>query len=249
MPEMMTPSDTVLDEINGRGLKLLGAISSNPHIRRALSRRGYTDATHELGWSLVLKASGYRKPAGEVLEKPEAVAAIAEVDAWDEPSFRVARAALVTHPEQRSFVFDGLEAQTGAAAVASVTTFLDRLDELENGADRKATRKADHAALAKLGERGIDKAERVRLRHLLAVATASPEASGPTPQAAAAAEKQAVLASEQREAKIALWVFWTEWSEIAKVDIRRRDHLIQMGLAKRKAGQKDTLEGETGGEK
>lgn len=251
MPEIQiqSPSDTVLEEIPARGLKLLGAISHNPYIRATLARRGYTDATHEHGWSLVLKAAGYRKPVAESLERPEAAAAIAELDAWDEPNFRVARAALVLHPEQRDFLFQDLEAQSGAAAIASVTTFLDRLDELESGKDRKTTRKADQAALDKLAERGIPKEERGRLRKLLAVATGSPDPASLAPKAAAAAEKQAIAAAEQREARIALWAFWTEWSEVAKADIKRRDHLIQMGLAKRKAGKKEKEQGESGGEK
>lgn len=225
------PSDTVLEAMPTRGLKLLGAISKNPQIRTSLSKRGYTEATHELGWSLVLKASGYRRPA-EAANRLDAAAAIAELDAWDEPSFRVARAALVLMPEQRDFLFEGLEAQKGIAAVAAVATFLDRCDELESSKERKATRKADHAALDRLAERGITKEERARLRKLLSVATSFAEAAPPAPSAPS--EK----ATDHREAQVALWAFWTEWSEIAKTDIKRRDHLIQLGLAKRKTSAK-----------
>lgn len=251
MPEIRTPSDTVLDNMPARGLKLLGALSSNPAIRTVLKRRGYSDATHEKGWTLVLKASGYRRPAADVLAKPEAAAAIAELDAWDEPNFRIARAALVTMPEQRDFLFRDLEAQTGPAAVASVATFLDRLDEMESSKDRKATRKPDQAALDKLAERGIGKEERTRLRKLLAVATASPDAADLPLEAPGDTAKDATEAAEQREAKVALWAFWTEWSEVAKVDIKRRDHLIQLGLAKRKASKNGNGngKGEGGGEK
>jgi hypothetical protein len=249
MPDLPTPSDTVLDDMPARGLKLLGAISSNPYIRTALARRGYSDSTHEQGWSLVLKASGYRRPIAESLAKPEAAAAIAELDAWDEPNFRVARAALVMMPEQRDFLFQDLEPQTGPAAVASVATFLDRLDELESGKERKATRKPDQAALDKLAERGIAKDERTRLRKLLAVATASPDAAELPAKAPAGAAKGAMKAAEPREAKVALWAFWTEWSEVAKADIKRRDHLIQLGLAKRKAGKKGKGPAEEAGDK
>ena len=244
MPEIPLPSDSVLDDMPARGLKLLGAISSNPYIRAALARRGYTDATHEHGWSLVLKAAGYRRPVAEALARPEAAAAIAELDAWDDPNFRVARGALVLLPEQLDFLFQDLEAQKGAAAVASVATFLDRADELETSKDRKTTRKADLAALEKLAERGIGKPERDRLRKLLAVATASPGDASLSPKAPAETEKETARSAEQREAKIALWAFWTEWSEVAKADIKRRDHLIQLGLAKRKT-KKD--KGEDGG--
>ena len=134
--------------------------------------------------------------------------------------------------------------------MASVTTFLDRLDELESSKERKATRKADQAALDKLAERGIGKDERTRLRKLLAIATGSPDVTTITPKAAAEAEKHAIKAAEQREARVALWAFWTEWSECAKADIKRRDHLIQLGLAKRKTGKKAKAEADAGtGEK
>lgn len=250
--EIPLPSDTILDEMPARGLKLLGAISTNPYIRATFAQRGYSDATHELGWSLVLKASGYRRPVAEALNKPEAAAAIVELDRWDEPSFRVARAALLLMPEQRSFLFQDLEPQSGAAAVASVVTFLDRCDELETSEERMATRKADLAALERLAERGISKEERERLRKLVAVATASPDAAALPPNAPDAAAKNATKEAERREAKIALWAFCMEWSEVAKADIKRRDHLIQLGLGKRKTakkGQKDAVTGkEEGGE-
>lgn len=48
-------------------------------------------------------------------------------------------------------MFQGdLAASTGPAAVLGVKTLLDRLDDRENGKERKATRKEDHAALETL---------------------------------------------------------------------------------------------------
>lgn len=236
------PSDTVLDETPARALKFMSAVSTNPTIRAILERRGYTDAYHDKGWELLLKASGYKRaPAAPVQSRPEAAAAIAELDQWDEPHFRIARAALGEFPDQRDFVFENLDPQTGAGAVVSITTFLDRLDHLENGKDRKATRKIDHAALAKLAERGISDAERTRLRGLLKTAIASPEPQAQAPKAPPAQNDDA------RAVKLALWTFYSEWSEIAKADIKRRDYLIQLGLAKRKAPKK-TAENDPSGE-
>jgi hypothetical protein len=227
-----TPSDTVLDETPARALKFLGAISTNRAIRAVLAKRTYTQDTHELGWQLLLKAMGYRKPAQDVRDSPEAANAIAAIDSWDEPNFRVARASLAgDFPDQCAFIFQDLEAQTGVAAVVSVTTFLDRLDELETGKERKATHKADQAALAKLADRGITAAERARLRGLLKIAQ-GPSAQTPADTAGSPDPKQET--TDQRAAKIALRKWYVEWSEIAKADIKRRDHLIQLGLAKRK---------------
>lgn len=236
------PSDSVLDDIPVRALKFFGAVSSNAYIRATLDGRGYSEAIHERGWELVLKASGFRRAASAALARPEAAAAIAELDAWDEPNFRVARAALLEMPDQLEYVFDGLEPQKGVAAVASITTFLDRLDALQGSKERKATRIVDQAALDKLAERRIGPNERTRLRGLLAIATASPD-----PGVAAAGKsdpaKEAAKKAEQREAKIALWMLLTEWSENAKADIQRRDHLIQLGIAKRKVGKTKKAKG------
>ncbi len=235
MANLAGPSDTVLDEITPRALKFLGALSTNPYIRATLAKRGYTDAHHNNGWTLLLRASGYRKPTGTVRSAPEATSAIATIDAWDEPNFRVARATLAAEfPDQLTFVFQDLEAQDGVGAVVSVTTFLDRLDELESGKDRKATRKVDQAALVRLAERGIDEGERKRLRGLLGVALSSPPSDDGAPSVAADPKG----AGELREAKVALYNFHAEWSEIARADIKRRDYLIQLGMASRKTGKK-----------
>ena len=231
-----TPSDTVLDETPGRALKLLGASSTNRAIRAALAKRGYTQAVHEHGWQLTLKASGYRRMTPVVFDSPEATSAIAEIDSWDEPTFRIARAALAGEfPDQCQLVFQDLQAQTGVAAVVSVTTFLDRLDVLENDKDRKATRKVDTAALAKLALRGITPAERARMRKLLAVALGP---SAEAPEGGSSVVDPAVEAAELRAAKVELYTWYVEWREVAKADIKRRDHLIQLGVAQRKAKKK-----------
>ena len=236
MTDTTGPSDTVLDELPPRALKLMGAVSTNPYIRAVLAKRGYTDAVHERGWTLVLRAAGYRAPTkGAPPAPPAATHAITVIDAWDEPTFRVAKAALLGEfPEQAAFIFESLEAQTGVASVVSVTLFLDRLDALENGEDRVPTRDADHAALAKLAARGIDSDERTRLRELLAVAQGSPTTDDSPPSIKPDPKAEA----DRRQARLDLYAFYNEWSEIARADIKRRDHLIQLGLAKRKVAKK-----------
>lgn len=96
-PATQTPGDTVLDDMPARGLELLGAISSNPHIRAVLAGRGNSDATHDLGWSLVLEASGYRRPSAEGLVKPLAGLAWADITVDEVPTSRLAlqRARLI----------------------------------------------------------------------------------------------------------------------------------------------------------
>ncbi|MEO7329314.1 MAG: hypothetical protein ABI193_12090 [Minicystis sp.] len=233
MSILTEPSDRILEETPARTLKFLGAVSTNAHIHAALVTRGYSKEVHDRGWDLMLTASGYRKPRAVVLNDPAAAAAIAELDAWDEPNFRIALAALADDfPEQATFVFDDLEPSTGAGAIVSVKTFLDRLDTLESGKDRKATRKVDHAALEKLAKRGFPAAERARLRKLIEVGLGAPE---PATTDAGDVPTKDTDPTEQRAAKRALWGWLNEWTEIARAVIKRRDWLIQLGLAKRKA--------------
>ncbi len=242
------PSDATLDATPAKALKMFGAISSHTAIRAIMTLRGYSPLIHDRAWSLILSASGFRRPVAQVLSRPEAAAAIAEIDKWDEPNFRVARAALAEWPEQLEYVFADLEAQTGVAAVASVATFLDRTDGLgSNNKERKGTRKADQAALDKLAERGITPAVRTRLRGLLTIATALPEAElSAGSQSETDAAKDAAAAAEQRAGKIALRALYVEWSEIAKADVKRRDYLILLGLATRKARQAAKKKGKKG---
>ncbi|XXY45773.1 hypothetical protein WME91_37805 [Sorangium sp. So ce269] len=159
------PSRQVLAEVPGRALRFLSAAGKNRQIRALLRERGYTDEEHKEGWDLLHRASGFGTGEPDEVEDAEVGRAIAELDAWDEPHFRLIRAALQRrHPAQEKFVFDNLAAQVGPAAVVSVKTLLDRLEALEKSPARKATRKDDHAALETLAKRGITKEERSRLR-------------------------------------------------------------------------------------
>jgi hypothetical protein len=226
MTSSINISSRVLEETPGRAVPFLRAITTKVSIRSIMMGAGYTDLEQARGWKLVLVSSGYVDPAPSRTDDQETRAAIAEIDAWDEQGFRRARAALDRlHPEQSAFVFHNLGPAQGAAAIVSVATLLDRLDALESAPDRAATRDADHAALATLEQRGIGKAERARLRRLLAIAQSMKEPVVPE-LVPSAAERDAAL----RE----LRAWYVDWSETARAVIRRRDHLILMGLAHRK---------------
>jgi hypothetical protein len=191
---------------------------------------GYTEQEHSHAWKLVLTTSGYT-PAGFVAVDDEKVrAAIAELDAWDESGFRRVHAALERlHPEQDAFVFAGLDAAQGPGAVVSVATLLDRLDALESSPDRAATRDADRAAIATLTQRGIDASLRKYLRY---VVTAAQTTTAPVPvPATGAAEADRQIALRELRA------WHKDWAETAHAVIRRRDHLILMGLGKRYSRQ------------
>jgi hypothetical protein len=226
--ESNQPSRQILDDLPGRALKFLSTVSRSKPIHAALAERAYTADEHQEGWELVLQVSGYHLPRGAASdEDPEVSHAVVELDQWDEPNFRLIHAALARrHPDQDAFVFNNLEPATGAGAVISVSTLLDRLDALESGEERKATRKADHAALATLAKRKITKDERARLRGLVKVALKPAKIEPAAPPVASEADQQKAL--------LKLWSWYSEWSETARIVITRRDHLIRLGLAKPK---------------
>ncbi|MBL9041027.1 MAG: hypothetical protein JNM83_05475 [Myxococcales bacterium] len=228
-------SRQTLEETPERVLKFLAGVAASAEIRTLLAQHGYTDAEHQLGWKLLHAATGYQATGPTPVSDRAAAEAIAELDAWDEPNFRLARATLMRRfPDQGEFVFQDLTAATGPAALLSVKSFLDRLDMLEGklpGRDHKQKERktADQKAVATLAERGIAPEERARLRKLLATAQsgAKPIADGGKAEASAQAGGELVALEELRG-------FYDEWAEVARVVIRRRDYHIRLGLAKRK---------------
>jgi hypothetical protein len=235
--EMKTVSyeQQILEETPARAIRFLGAIATNRAIRTAMQQCGYTEEEHAHGWRLLMAASGYRTASFTSAEDDNTRAAIAELDAWDEPGFRRVHAALGRlHPDQDAFVFDRLEPAQGVGAVISVATLLDRLDALESSPDRAATRDADRAAIATLAKRGIDAELRAHLHALLKTAQT---AKLPVPS------ETEVPIADRHKALCDLRAWHKDWAETAHAVIRRRDQLILMGLAKRRTGKDDQGDG------
>ena len=226
-------SQRTLEETPQRVLRFLRAAANRPFIRGKLNEYGFTNEDQAEGWRLLHAASGFGAEAAPALDDGGVRAAIDALDEWDEDGFRLARAALVRrHPEQAERVFHDLEATRGAGAVIGVQRFLERLDELEAGTE------ADRAALATLATRGIDATERERLAGLLAVAQSAPEVTLPDEEELEAAR------DAQREKLEALRAWFMEWSETARSVIKRKDHLISLGLARRNRVVDSELEGD-----
>ena len=220
------PSRQVLDGIAARVLTFLIAVGKYFPIRAALATRGYTEADHELAWGYLKTLAVF--PAGSASTVDRTVRdAVVAIDAWDEPNFAIIRAVLENrHPEVVDFLFENLSPKQGPEAVVSVSTLLDRLDALENAPERKATRKADQAALATLASRGYPAGERARLRGLVA--------------AAQTLVVEAPISDAEREATLQkLYAWFNEWSTIARMVLVRRDHQIAVGIAKRRKAKTD----------
>ena len=102
-------------------------------------------------------------------------------------------------------------------------TLLGRLDALEKGPERKATRKEDHAALDTLAARGINAKERARLSELVHISQSASETEAPDEEGKAAREEAYVKALG------ALRVWYVDWSDMARSVVKRRDYLIRLG--------------------
>lgn len=232
-----------IDLISERGTKFLGAASRVPAIRVLLAGGGYNEVEHARGWELLLGVLGYSSdPVQTASDQIRQNQAIAELDAYDGPSFDRTRAALEHRfPEQAAYVFNGLSAKSGTEAVASVRIFVDRVAALRDGTDpaRAATRDADAAATALLAARRIiDANEEQRLRALIAEATRLADAPVMVEPDPGVRQK---LARE-----LEAWL--RDWRETARVLVTRRDYQIRLGLVERRSSSTAPVETEVSDE-
>ena len=229
----MSHSNEVLEASTERATKLLSGIGAVAVIRTLLAGAGMTDQDIIEGRDLLLACLA--APLGAVAQADTddaraQRASVAELDQWDEPHFGRFAATLKRHaPSAGAYVFNHLSASTGVAAVHGVATFLSRIDALEGGTDpdRQGSKADDHKAVLLLAERGLDEAERTRLRKLVNVAlgpTATlPEAPSPqTPEA-------------RIKALTALREWYDEWVATARAVVKKKSYRIRIGIATRKA--------------
>ena len=111
-------------------------------------------------------------------------------------------------------------------AVALAELFLKRLGSLASDPERKATRKADHAALAMLETRRVTKAD---LKHLHALIVETHATPAVPPADEAHGESDGRL-----EALVALRAWYADWAETARIVLPRRDYLIRVGRRRRR---------------
>jgi len=216
-----------LEALPYRVFTFLSGIGASAEIRSLLARAGYSATTNEEGWSLLHALSGFRLGPEDFVPAPEprmtGREAFAALDGWYKREARLLRRMLERAcPEQAAFVFDGLEASPAAAV--SVALLCDRLDALEKGRS-EATRAADQAAIALLSKRGCGSSERARLREWLTTTRNGDVAPG---------ESESNESAARGEALRRLYRWYTDWAEPARLVLKRRDHLIRLGLARRR---------------
>ncbi len=210
-----------------RVLRMLMGLG-NARVATAMNTYGMVNADIEEGWTLlraVTTVRGSRMP--EVSASPTVVA---NVDAWENRWYPVISATLERrHPEVHARLFNNLSQTEGPPVLLGVQLLIDRLAELD-----KATDKDSKAARAVLKERGVTKAVLDEAKAYLTEATIPAE-----PTVAPAEEVNAAI----EEAETALWGWYLEWSQIARVAVKDGRLLALMGFGasggRRRGGEED----------
>lgn len=210
-------SRETLTQTPSRAFTLMYGIGREPTIRDAMATRGYDEEEATRGYSLL--AQVMRGRPGRTADL-EVAAATAELDQWDEQGIGLIDAAFTRHPDAHDSVLEGITPVAGPQAVMNVATILERLDELEKTPDGRK-------ALATLAKRGIDEKERKRLAGLVKAARAIDKMK--------VDEARVKAEAEYEEALLDLRDWYVEWAGIARLVVKRRDYLILLGLAERRA--------------
>jgi hypothetical protein len=212
-----------------RVLKLLLGLR-NRRVAAALTAYGFTEADMRDGWAR-LQALGGGKLDG--FGRVGGSNAIQELDAWENEWFPIAGAALEHRfPAAHARLFMNLSQTEGPEVAVSVHTFLERLEAMKdpNGAYGAEGPKARE----RLESRGLNAATVERARSLVAsLATIEPDPGS------LAGEEQNRARDEE-----ALWGWYLEWSQIARVAIKNRKLLRELGFLVRPSGPAEEEEPE-----
>lgn len=195
----------------------------HPQVRALLAMRGFDDAALEEGWEAFDVASGrrlaYTAPFGQLLAEDDTRKLIELIDGFENDWFPVANATLGRHfPRIRDEVFQNISQTSGPEVIVSVGTFLERIQAMETAPTAET-----ESALALLKQRGLTQALRRETRALVERVRRGSDVTLPEIDAASAAERD--------KAFEAAWAWYSEWRQIARTVIRRRDILIRLGLA------------------
>lgn len=237
-------SESALSRVAARAFRMLLALARAPRLLGAMRKRGFTAEEQARGWSLIDAIAGRGEvdvPDEELDESVET--AIERVDQWVTVNVPVMKAALRhRHAAQHDFLFGGnLGVAHGPDAVRVAATIAVRLDAMEKSPERRLTHVDDLAALDTLTARGVTADERRRVAariHLIQRAGASADAK----EGAAGAS----IPPAADDPRLALYEWFSEWSEIARAVVTRRADLIKLGLAspRRERASADDGEGD-----
>ncbi len=188
---------------------------------RVRAKVGYTAEEHRLGWSHYRVAAGEGQPLQVDADVPvEGIGTglLGQLDDFENKWFPRTRRIIERYvpASHRQGVLDAFfkdlaQQRLGPAVVASVSTYLDRVESLGNSTVPGAA-----TARAELARRGVDAATVTRLRRLLDEARAL-KTGAPAPTV----DPQRTL-QERRAAYEALWLWWKDWRETFASEVNGR---------------------------
>jgi hypothetical protein len=186
-------------------------------VREALAPFGLDDAEVEQGRQLLTNVLRQREPVAPSTD-PTLIQAL---DTWENNWFPIARLALKARvPTASTWLFRELSQAEGIAVVLSVTTFVRRYRELENGAAGLGD--ANAAAIAALSARGLTPAKVAEAEAMLA--KVGQRVEGP--------DVVAKGAEQARAAEQALVDWYDEWRGFARHAVKDYRLLLKLGLRK-----------------
>jgi hypothetical protein len=201
----------------------------NPRIATALASYGFKDEDMQEGWTLI-NALGKGKLA--VLPPgPRDMETLLKLDAWENQWFPIAQAALERRfPAVAARFFLNLVQTEGPEVAISVRTFVDRYEELVAGSEKFGAEAKKAQEL--LVTRGVTPAVVEEAKALLTKLTQMAEPAEPV-----SVEEQE---AELEAAETAMWAWYLEWSKIARIAVKQRVLLRQLGfLAVRRGGDEE----------
>jgi hypothetical protein len=219
-----TPSRSVLRLIPERVVVFLHGVATHPEIGAALSACGYSKHEHAEGAQLLSDACSIDLHHEEFAAHARRIAAQRELGEWAARHLTRLQGAIAhVHPEHIG-LFDGILPLAPNGSVKAIRRLIQRLRALP--AEAPGPR-------ALIAARRVDDSEIDRLSALVEIAREAPTRSSKEAQ-------------RHYEARLhALYMWHTEWSHAARALIRRRDWLIQLGLAARARRRDETFTGES----
>jgi hypothetical protein len=216
-----------VSEVLAKALAFLYGLRVKEAARR-LRAHGFTAEERKRGWELFLAvAQGSHTTMPEFPSGDEAEA-LRELDALENRWFPIARATLhANFPAVEAVLFDKLAQSSGRDVIVSMSLFSERLEMLAGASD------AEKQAAALLETRGLTSAVRDRIKALLATIKNLEAAAGET-----AGDEDAADADLQAGTE-ALWTWYQQWAEIARVVIPKKSLRIRLGVSEPSSSESD----------
>lgn len=212
-----------------RVLKMLIGMR-NARVAAAMAAYGFGDAALQEGWTLLQAVS--RDRLGSAHDKAASSEIIDKLDAWENRWFPIASATLERRfPAVSAQVFKNLTQTSGPEVAVSVRTFVERYDQMAASVGSYGPEGA--AATAILTARGLTSAVVDEARALLDTVGRIET----YPDVTTIEEDEDALAKAEAD----LWSWYLEWSRIARIAVKQRALLKQMGFAQTRAKADDAV--------